>query len=161
VSHDCTSTGQGRTDERSCDCVSHPRLASSESSLCLPPGVGLGASCFAELVSGVGRWSWSPSGASPEMPLGESEMHCLSEVGLRRAVMVSAPEVGLERVVTASATWGWPRASRDRVSRPRLTSGESFEVLDGGVGHLREHRPRCPRASQKCPAGPRFVVGES
>jgi hypothetical protein len=30
------------------------------------------------------------------------------------------PEVGIGRVVIASPAWGWPRASRDCVSRPGL-----------------------------------------
>jgi hypothetical protein len=60
-----------------------------------------------------------------EMPSGESEMHCLSVVGLRRAVIASpARGRGLGRAVTTSPAWGRPRASRDYVSRPGLVSGE-------------------------------------
>jgi hypothetical protein len=51
------------------------------------------------------------TGASLEMPSGESEIHCLSGVGL-------------ERVVTVSLTRGWSCASRYRVSRTRLALGE-------------------------------------
>jgi hypothetical protein len=70
------------------------------------------ARSIAELVGGVGRRSWAPSGALPEMPSGESKMCCFSGVDLGR-------------VVTTSPARDWPRASCDCVSRPRLTSDES------------------------------------
>jgi hypothetical protein len=36
----------------------------------------------------------------------------------------SSNEAGLRRAVTTSRTQGWPQASRDCISRPRLASGE-------------------------------------
>lgn len=75
----------------------------------------------------VGRRSWSPSGASPEMPSGESERRCSSEVGL-------------ERVVTASPARGWPQVSRDCVSRLGLAAfspgGELVKVHGPCLGYL-------------------------
>jgi hypothetical protein len=47
--------------------------------------------------------------------------YILLEVGLASHDCLS-PEVGLGRIVTASPARGWPRASRDYVSRPRLAS---------------------------------------
>jgi hypothetical protein len=38
---------------------------------------------------------------------------------------VFPPEVGLEHAVTAFPVQGWPHASHDCVSRPRLASDES------------------------------------
>jgi hypothetical protein len=49
----------------------------------------------------------------------------MPEVGLGRVVTASPALVGLGRVVTASPARGWPRASRDCVSRLGLASGES------------------------------------
>jgi hypothetical protein len=110
-------------------------------------GFASGAS-FLELVGVVDQWSWAPSAPSLEMPLGELEMHCLSGVGL-------------ERAVTTSPARDWPRACHDRVSCPGLTSCELFAELVSGVGPLLEHRPRCPRASQKCAAWPGLASGDS
>jgi hypothetical protein len=60
----------------------------------------------------VGQRSWTPSGASLEMPSGELEMRCLYGVSHGRAV-------------TASPAYGWPRASHDYVSCSGLVSSES------------------------------------
>jgi hypothetical protein len=85
--------------------------------------------------------------------------------------------------VIASPTQGWSKASRDYVSFQVVASGEldvgelvSRSPLDlgqwrvvmlvrlvelvGGVGHLPEHLPRCPRAGQKCAACPELASGE-
>jgi hypothetical protein len=68
------------------------------------------------------------------------------------------PEVGLGRVVIVSPARGWPRASRDCISRLGPCWVGRWV---GGVGHLPEHYPRCPRASQRCTACPGLASGES
>jgi hypothetical protein len=42
--------------------------------------------------------------------------------------------LGLGSVVTASPVGGWPRASRDSLSRPRMASGESWLLVPLRLG---------------------------
>jgi hypothetical protein len=80
------------------DCVSRlgwPWASSSMENWSAGPPLDLGrrrvgqSVLLQELVGGVGRRSWAPSGALPKMPSGESEMLFLSSFGLERAVIVS------------------------------------------------------------------------
>jgi hypothetical protein len=78
------------------DCVSNPGLVSGESWMRLPPEVTL-----------------------------ESCLRLSPEVSLGRVMTAYHPRYGVGRMVIVSPARGWPRASRDYLSRPRLVSGES------------------------------------
>jgi hypothetical protein len=100
----------------------------------------------------------------PRLASSESWLCFLSKVGIGQVVTASPTEVGLGWIRTASAVWGWPRASQNSVSRPRLALGELEQCLSSKVG-LERVGTASPvrgwhRASRNCISRPRLALDD-
>jgi hypothetical protein len=102
------------------------RLALGESWLCIPPGVGLERVMTASPTRG---WPRESHDCISRLGLASGKLFWLllpPEVASDESWLLLPPGVGLGRVMTTSPAWGWPRSSRDCISRPRLASSESW-----------------------------------